>query len=527
MRVARFLVQGVDVWLNNPRRPLEASGTSGMKAAQNGVPNVSVLDGWWDEGYEGDNGWAIGSRETDPDEAAQDWRDAQDLYRHPRGARSSRPTTSATRTACRRAGSRSCAGPWPAALWRFSSTRMLHEYTESLYLPARCAAGTWRPRPQGAMNARRCAAAAASAEEPPLDTTARRSAPTPADRARDGTAHLAGARDPQPPAGRQLRLGDGRGLRPRLRADGRGARATSRTSGSRSTTPARCSTGCAPNGPNSSTACRRSSRAARSRSSVVATTNRSSPRSRSVTGSARRGGWARSSRRCSGVGRSVPGWPNASGSRTSRRRWSRPATTGRSSTTPTSAPRRSPRRTCGGRTRPRTRASSCASSGPSRACAIGSRSGTSRRSSTISATTPPRTASRVGMMGDDGEKFGAWPTTWEHCWGERRWVDRFFEALEANADWLTTTTPTAWLAGHAPIGRVYVPTGSYAEMGEWALPPDESVAFATALHRRRGRGIAPRRAGCAARSGATSRSATARSTTCTSRCCGRRMRSRR
>ncbi len=81
MRVARFLVQGVDGWLNNPRRPLEASGTSGMKAAQNGVPNISVLDGWWDEGYEGDNGWAIGGREQSPDEAAQDWADAQDLYR--------------------------------------------------------------------------------------------------------------------------------------------------------------------------------------------------------------------------------------------------------------------------------------------------------------------------------------------------------------------------------------------------------------------------------------------------------------
>ena len=64
MRVGRFLVQGVDAWLNNPRRPLEASGTSGMKAAQNGVPNISVLDGWWDEGYQGDNGWAIGDRET-------------------------------------------------------------------------------------------------------------------------------------------------------------------------------------------------------------------------------------------------------------------------------------------------------------------------------------------------------------------------------------------------------------------------------------------------------------------------------
>ena len=82
------------------------------------------------------------------------------------------------------------------------------------------------------------------------------------------------------------------------------------------------------------------------------------------------------------------------------------------------------------------------------------------------------------MMGDDGEKFGAWPTTWEHCWGEGRWVERFFEALEANADWLTTTTPSAWLAEPPPIGRVYVPTGSYAEMGEWALPADESRVFA-------------------------------------------------
>src|SRR5574340_1045591 len=81
MRIARFLVHGVDVWLNNPRRPLEASGTSGMKAAANGVVNLSVLDGWWDEGYTGDNGWAIGGRETNHDEAAQDWSDSLDLYR--------------------------------------------------------------------------------------------------------------------------------------------------------------------------------------------------------------------------------------------------------------------------------------------------------------------------------------------------------------------------------------------------------------------------------------------------------------
>jgi starch phosphorylase len=78
MRIARYLVAGVDVWLNNPRRPLEASGTSGMKAAVNGGVNFSVLDGWWDEGWRGDNGWAIGGREMNADEGAQDWSDVQD-----------------------------------------------------------------------------------------------------------------------------------------------------------------------------------------------------------------------------------------------------------------------------------------------------------------------------------------------------------------------------------------------------------------------------------------------------------------
>jgi 4-alpha-glucanotransferase len=89
---------------------------------------------------------------------------------------------------------------------------------------------------------------------------------------------------------------------------------------------------------------------------------------------------------------------------------------------------------------------------------------------------------RIGTMGDDGEKFGGWPTTYEHCWGETAWVERFFTALEMNADWLATTTPSAWLDGHGPVGRVYLPTGSYAEMGEWALPADEAVDFARAVH---------------------------------------------
>ena len=89
---------------------------------------------------------------------------------------------------------------------------------------------------------------------------------------------------------------------------------------------------------------------------------------------------------------------------------------------------------------------------------------------------------RVGMMGDDGEKFGAWPSTFEHCWGQGQWVERFFSALEANADWLATVTPSEWLERRPAIGRVYVPTSSYAEMGEWALPANESVVFTHLLH---------------------------------------------
>ena len=67
--MARYLYWGVDVWLNNPLRPLEACGTSGMKAALNGALNLSIRDGWWDEWFDGENGWAIPSADgvTDPD----------------------------------------------------------------------------------------------------------------------------------------------------------------------------------------------------------------------------------------------------------------------------------------------------------------------------------------------------------------------------------------------------------------------------------------------------------------------------
>jgi starch phosphorylase len=137
IREARYLVQGVDVWLNNPRRPLEASGTSGMKSAMNGVVNFSVLDGWWDEGYEAPevNGWAIGGRDQNPDDGAQDWADAQDLYRILENEivpcyydRDSDGIPRGWLTMMRASAA--------STLWRFSTTRMLQEYVEMMYLRA-------------------------------------------------------------------------------------------------------------------------------------------------------------------------------------------------------------------------------------------------------------------------------------------------------------------------------------------------------------------------------------------------------
>ena len=80
LHVAHFLVQGCDVWMNNPRKPLEASGTSGMKAAINGTPHLSIGDGWWAEGFTGSNGWLIEGHADPNDHGAQDWADVQALY---------------------------------------------------------------------------------------------------------------------------------------------------------------------------------------------------------------------------------------------------------------------------------------------------------------------------------------------------------------------------------------------------------------------------------------------------------------
>jgi glycogen phosphorylase len=135
IRIGRYLVQGVDVWLNNPRRPLEASGTSGMKAAMNGIVNASVLDGWWDEGYNERNGWAIGTRAQSSDDGAQDWADVQDIYRL---------LEQEIAPAYYERDANGLPKRWlklmresmASTLWQFSTTRMLEEYVEQLYLPA-------------------------------------------------------------------------------------------------------------------------------------------------------------------------------------------------------------------------------------------------------------------------------------------------------------------------------------------------------------------------------------------------------
>ncbi len=78
--MSRYLISGVDIWLNTPRRPMEASGTSGQKASVNGVINFSILDGWWAEGYNSKNGWMIGTNNEYPDYEAQDRADSQSIY---------------------------------------------------------------------------------------------------------------------------------------------------------------------------------------------------------------------------------------------------------------------------------------------------------------------------------------------------------------------------------------------------------------------------------------------------------------
>ncbi len=135
INVGRHLVQGVDVWLNNPRRPLEACGTSGQKVVLNGGLNLSVLDGWWAEAYDGSNGFAIGTGEAHTSTDVHDRRDAEALYTalcdeviplyYDRDADGlPRGWIARMKRAIRTLG------------WRFSADRMVMDYVERAYVPA-------------------------------------------------------------------------------------------------------------------------------------------------------------------------------------------------------------------------------------------------------------------------------------------------------------------------------------------------------------------------------------------------------
>jgi starch phosphorylase len=135
LHVAHFLVQGCDVWMNNPRKPLEASGTSGMKAAINGTPHLSIGDGWWAEGFTGENGWLIEGHADPNDYGAQDWADVQSIYSlienslvpafYDRDANGiPRRWLQVVKQSIR------------TVLPHFSTRRMVKEYVRNVYLPA-------------------------------------------------------------------------------------------------------------------------------------------------------------------------------------------------------------------------------------------------------------------------------------------------------------------------------------------------------------------------------------------------------
>lgn len=133
--MGRQLVQGVDVWLNNPRRPLEASGTSGEKVVLNGGLNCSILDGWWAEAYDGQNGFAIGTGRSHADQAVQDQRDVDDLYR---------VLTEEVIPLYFDRDADDLPQAWIARMkrairtlgWRFNADRMVMDYASQTYVPA-------------------------------------------------------------------------------------------------------------------------------------------------------------------------------------------------------------------------------------------------------------------------------------------------------------------------------------------------------------------------------------------------------
>ena len=133
--MSRYLISGVDVWLNNPRRPMEASGTSGQKASVNGVINFSVLDGWWAEGYDQTNGWIIGTEAEYNTYSEQDIADSSSIYKT--------LETKIIPTFFNKTGENNYSEEWMEIMkqsimttgGKYSTARMLVDYTNNLYIP--------------------------------------------------------------------------------------------------------------------------------------------------------------------------------------------------------------------------------------------------------------------------------------------------------------------------------------------------------------------------------------------------------
>ena len=132
--IARYLVSGVDVWLNNPRRPMEASGTSGEKASVNGVLNFSILDGWWAEGYDGSNGWSIGTNAEYTNEEEQDKTDSNSIY-HTLENKIIPVYYNKDRNGISKDWIRLMKNSIKSTAGKYSTSRMVVDYVNELYMP--------------------------------------------------------------------------------------------------------------------------------------------------------------------------------------------------------------------------------------------------------------------------------------------------------------------------------------------------------------------------------------------------------